>query len=481
MTDPKKTLRDSALMRWTVLVLISGMMFATYWFYDFFGPLKPLMQHQLGLSSSQFGTIISATTWANAFGMIIVGGVFLDRFGIRAAAVVFGLLTTLGGSIVALGASDVITTDPSNKMWIMVVGRLLFGSGIEISCVVITRTVVKWFKGYELALAMAINVGFGRVGTAFAVNLSAGIAGATIAPAVNFAAGLLGGGFLMLMAYLIFDVRLDRQQASGGLQEADEPFRLADLKDLLTNHSFIYIALLCVTFYSAVFPFIQYAPDLLINKFGFTPKLPDLAGFSFWDKVRAYLTCAPKVTSLIPFGTIVFTPIFGAIVDRKGRAATIMILGGALLIFAHITLSVLNSVTLGYAGLFALGIAFSLVPAAMWPSVAKIVPERRLGTAYATMFTLQNWGLLIFFWGIGKVLDLVNADKLDAIKKGHAHYDYTVPVLMLVLLGVAAIILAVLLKAADRRQGYGLELPSNAQAPKDQATPSAPPSGSGDA
>ncbi|MFH2007562.1 MAG: MFS transporter [bacterium] len=518
MNDVKKTLRDSAAMRWAMLVLISGMMFATYWFYDFFSPLKPLMIKELGITNADFGTIISATTWANAFGMIIIGGMFLDRYGIRKAAALFGLLTAVGAVIVALAAEGVLGSTSSGKMWWMIVGRLLFGSGIEISCVVITRTVVKWFKGYELALAMAINVGFGRVGSFMAINVSMGVAGASIAPAVNLAAGLVLGGFLMLLAYLMFDVKIDKQlQATA---EEEEPFRLSDLLLLATNRSFIYIALLCVAFYSAVFPFIQYAPDLLINKFGFSATLPDLSGMGFMDKVKAYLTCGPKVASFIPLGTILFTPIFGAFVDKKGKAASIMILGGLLLIFAHLSLSVFSSVTLGYAGLFCLGIAFSLVPAAMWPSVAKIVPERRLGSAYASMFTIQNWGLMAFFYGIGKVLDMVNDEYGRSVVAGmnamgdklfpageelavsaavgveamldpawHAAQEaagklsgwnipleYKVPILTLVGLGALSILLAFLLKAADKKQGYGLELPSGAkvEAPaEDDAEPAA--------
>jgi len=345
---------------------------------------------------------------------------------------------------------------------VMVVGRIFFGSGIEISCVIITRTVVKWFKGYEMALAMGINVSCGRLGTTLALNLSRDIATDSISPAVTMAGGLIGAGFIMLMIYLIFDLKIDKQLQLE--EEKDEPFRFGDLVALAKNSSFLYIALLCVAFYSAVFPFIQYAPDLLENKFGFTPELPELAGAGALATIQAYLTCAPKVASLIPLGTILFTPIFGSMVDRKGKAATIMILGGVLLIFAHLSLSVFNNVILGYAGLLCLGIAFSLVPAAMWPSVAKIVVERRLGTAYASMFTVQNWGLGAFFYGIGKVLDMTNADNIEAIKAGTATYNYTVPILMLVVLGGVSILLAFLLKAADKRQGYGLELPSNAKA-----------------
>jgi len=205
------------------------------------------------------------------------------------------------------------------------------------------------------------------------------------------------------------------------------------------------------------------------------------------DILPVWLKNGPKVASLIPMGTILFTPIFGSIVDKKGKAASLMILGSLLLIFSHLSLSVFQNVTLGYIGLLCLGVAFSLVPAAMWPSVAKIVPKTRLGTAYATMFTIQNWGLGAFFFGIGKVLDMVNpelvqklhdirsgleaqgfsttviTEKMNALKTAGEipPYNYTIPILMLVVLGVISIFLAFMLKNADLKQGYGLELPSN--------------------
>jgi hypothetical protein len=275
--------------------------------------------------------------------------------------------------------------------------------------------------------------------------------------------------------------------AAGVESHEEDQFKFSDFVKLITDHSFIYISLLCVAFYSAVFPFLQYAPDLLVNKFGFTFAMPDMGGMSFWEKISAFFHNGPKVSGLIPLGTMVFTPIFGRLVDKKGKAASIMILGSVLLIYAHITLSVLNSVILGYTGLFALGIAFSLVPAAMWPSVAKIVAENRLGTAYATMFTIQNYGLSAFYWGIGKVLDVFNPavvkqiqnTRKDLLDQGLSvgdvsqridelrmtgeipPYNYTIPILMLVALGVISIFLAFQLKRADRRQEYGLELPSN--------------------
>jgi len=210
---------------------------------------------------------------------------------------------------------------------------------------------------------------------------------------------------------------------------------------LLTNKSFLFIAALCVTFYSAVFPFIGYATDMLVNKFGFDTKL------------------ASKITGFIPIGTIIFTPIFGRLVDKKGKSASLMIIGSLLLIFAHLTLSL--TMLTPYIALLALGVAFSLVPAAMWPSVAKIVEEKRLGVAYAMMFTIQNWGLTAFFFLIGKVLEVTNPGvTAELINAGETTYNYTTTILMLAFLGLLGIVFALLLKREDKVSGYGLELPS---------------------
>jgi len=544
----KKTLRDSAGYRWLVLILISGITFGTYWFQDFFSGIKPLMITEMGITSSQFGTIIQWTTWANVFGMIILGGIILDKWGIRITGLVFGSVAVAGAALTALGAAGALSSDLNGQMWTMMIGRLLFGTGLEVMCVIAMRTIVKWFKGYELALAMAINMGFGRLGSTLGQALSIDIGAGVVAPAVNFAATLIAIGLLMFLLYMMFDVKLDKQQ-KGTIDTGDEEsFKFSDLVKLITNRSFLLIALLCVTFYSAVFPFMQYAPDLLINKFGFTYDLPESASivlfgsatlgnasvfiglfifalavtlipakfntkqgkrsslviilvlfaafiYALSDTFAVWFVNGPKTASLIPLGSILFTPIFGKIVDTKGRAASLMILGAVLLIFAHLTLSVFDNVILGYLGLLSLGIAFSLVPAAMWPSVSKIVAENRLGTAYAVMFTIQNWGLNAFFKGIGWVLDLSNpkvVDKIESVRQGLeaqglnsiqvseklqemqfvTHeipaFNYTNPILMLVGLGVIAMLLAFMLKRSDVKQGYGLELPSGADAPKDK-------------
>lgn len=516
MNAIKQTLRDSSLMRWLVLILISGLTFSTYWFQDFLGGIKEIMEQDLGFSSSEFGSILSLTTVANLFGMIMVGGIILDKWGIRLTGVIFGIIAVIGGAITAAAAAGFFGADKGVMLTWMIVGRVLFGSGLEILCVLVTRTIVKWFKGYEMALAMAVNMGFGRLGSALSIALSGEISNGAASPAVTFAAALMGIALLMFFIYLVFDIKIDKQEGEvKGETAEDEKFKLSDLVKLIKNNSFIYIVLLCVSFYAAVFPFIQYAKDLLVNKFGFTSKLPAgqgtielfgsttlgsvsvyliifvfALGFSmipskmknktykfasyvvigalfvgyigaFKDVFSVWLNDGAKTASLIPLGSILFTPIFGNYVDKKGKAASLMILGSLLLIFAHVSLSVFDSTTLAYLGLLSLGVAFSLVPAAMWPSVAKIVPESRLGTAYSFMFTIQNWGLFFFFGGIGVVLDWVNKDKLEAIRNGEAVYDYTIPILMLVVCGVISIFLSFKLKQSDRKQGFGLELPSN--------------------
>jgi MFS family permease len=511
------TLKDNVAMRWVVLILVSALMFATYWFQDFYSGIKDLVETDLGFTSEQYGRMIGLTTIANMFGMIIVGGIILDKWGIKLAGIVFGGLAAIGGFVSYLGASGAFGEE--NAFIGMVAGRILFGVGLEVTCVVSTRTVVKWFKGHELALALAINMGFGRLGSALGIALSFDIAGGSVSPAVAFAATIIGLALIMFLIYTVFDMKLDKQvkqiaKDNDEVEAPEEDFKFDDLVKLATNKSFIYIALLCVAFYSAVFPFITYAPDLLVNKFGFSYQLPETGGhiflfgssmigntsvyivffifglsfsmipskmksmggkllsllviiaafaayISFYsDVLSIWLQNGPKTASLIPLGTILFTPIFGNFVDKKGKAASVMILGALLLIFAHLSLSIFDSATLAYFGLLSLGIAFSLVPAAMWPSVAKIVAENRLGTAYASMFTIQNWGLGLFFWGIGALLDFVNKDNLAAIRAGDMMYDYTIPILVLVGSGVISIFLAFQLKKADKKQGFGLEEPN---------------------
>jgi MFS family permease len=430
------------------MVLASLLIFATYWFYDVFSPLKDLMMTDLGIDSGSFGVVISATTWANCLGMIVIGGMILDKWGIRLSSILFGSLVTVGAVLTTLGASNLITSDSTDRILLMAVGRIVFGIGTEIVGVIVTCIVVKWFKGYELALAMAISTGFGRLGSYFAVSFSLDIAGSRVMPVLGVATALIAVGFLFTLVYLIFDRMLD-QQAQQLADFEDEKFHVRDFLKLIRNPSFLWITSLCVVYYSAVFPFIgAYGPSILHDKFGFSLNLPESTGnLSLWQWIRAYVTNGPRIAGLIPLASLIFTPIFGAFIDRKGKAASMMLLGSVLLIFAHVSLTFSTLDALAYLALVSLGMAFSLVPAAMWPSVAKIVPESRLGTAYATMFTVQNWGLALFYWLPGQVLESTNS-------------NYTVAFAPFVILGFVSIACAIQLKKSDRKYGYGLEEPS---------------------
>jgi predicted MFS family arabinose efflux permease len=274
---------------------------------------------------------------------------------------------------------------------------------------------------------------------------------------LGFAASMIGAAFILLLVYFIFDKKLDNQIKVEEEVDEEEKFHITDFTKLVHNPTFIWIALLCVTYYSAVFPFIgAYGPSILHHNFGFSMKLPEgFASLSFMEQARIYLTNGPKIAGLIPLGSIAFTPIFGSVVDRKGRAASMMLIGSILLIFSHITLAFSSSRALAYPALFSLGVAFSLVPAAMWPSVAKIVSENRLGTAYASMFTVQNWGLALFYWLPGFLVTLTNGEDTGA----QASRDYTWGTVPFILLGFISIFLAVMLLKSNSKHDLKLEVP----------------------
>ncbi len=457
----KRALNESATLRWMMMLLISVAMFANYYFYDALSPLKSTLQAHLKWTSSDYGFFMAAYSIPNVFFlMAVIGGVILDKLGIRITGFSFIIFMVMGAALTAYGATDVYLNggpgyhmmnsfmhsfSPSLKM--MSLGFLLFGLGAETGTVVFTKAIVKWFKGKELALALGINLAIGRLGTFAALRYSYEFVQNTSKWYYSIWIGtiLLLIGLFAFLIYMIYDVRLDKQINYQPELDETEKFKIADLGRLLTNKSFIYVSLLCVTFYSAVFPFIKYAPDLMSNKFGMDPN------------------SAGRITSFIPLGTILLTPLFGAITDYRGRSASLMIYGSIMLVIVHLLFG-LTSIT-PYVPLFLLGVAFSLIPAAMWPSVAKIVPESRLGSAYGLMFSIQNLGLWAFSLLIGYVLDISNPGITpEAIENGTASYDYTNPVLMLAVLGVLGVVFAFLLKKEDKVSGYGLELPNKAKA-----------------
>ncbi|HFE63103.1 MAG TPA: MFS transporter [Caldithrix sp.] len=449
----KRALNESPLMRWSALFFISLVMFSSYYFYDVFSAIKETLQVEASLSNADYGAMYGAYSLLNAFGMAFLGGIILDKWGIRKTGIVF-ISFLFGGTILtAYGASSLFRNgglgfdlfnssvflsnfSPSLKM--MVVGRVMFGLGAETFYVVINKIIAKWFKGHELALAFALSLALGRFGTASAMIFSPRIisASGSLDTAGWFGAMLVLIAFICFFFYLIYDIKFDRNAREIATEhDPSEEFHVKDILSLFTNRSFIYITLLCVTFYSAVFPFLGYAPDFLHNKFGFSLKL------------------SGDLTTILPFGTILFTPLFGLFTDKKGKNATVMIFGSFLLILVHLAFS-LTRIT-PYVPMFILGIAFSLVPAAMWPSVARIVEEKKLGTAYGIMFSVQNWGLMLFPWIIGNVLDLTNKGKPEG-----SPLDYTSAVFMLAFLGLFGLVFAFLLKREDKTSGYGLELPN---------------------
>jgi MFS family permease len=452
MVEVKKALNESVMIRWMVLIIVSISMAANYYFYDALSPLKQYMGEQLGFSSSDFGRFISAYSVPNVFLlMAVLGGIITDRLGIRITGTTFVALMVFGSFFTAYGASesfnsggpgyaflDSFATGWSPALKMMYFGYFLFGLGAETSIVVISKIVVKWFKGKELALALGVNLAIARLGAALSLIVTPALVEPTWTTPIWFGMLLLSIGLLFFISYLFFDIRLDRQRR---IDVSEEKFRISDIGKLLTNRSFIFIALLCVTFYSAVFPFIKYAPDLIQNKFGLS------------------MSISSGMTSMVYFGTIIFTPLFGWIADTKGRSAFMMILGSGLLILVHLTLSLTRIPP--YIPMFFLGMAFSLIPATMWPSVAKIVDEPKLGTAYGLMFSIQNIGLWAFPILIGMVLDRSNPGvTAELVAKGEAVYNYTIPILMLAVLGIFGLVFAFLLKREDKTSGYGLEQPN---------------------
>ncbi len=458
MTEKIKLIKDSKTIRWIVLIIVSFVMATNYYFYDALSSIKSTMMAELDFTNIEYGLIVSFYSFPNTFLlMAIFGGIILDKWGIRFTGILFITFMVGGAFITAYGASEMYSnggfgygflssfwTDYSPELKMMILGRLFFGLGAETSIVVINKVLVKWFKNNNLALAFAINVAIARIGTMMALILSPVLVESETgwSTAVWFAAMLVAIGLISYFAYVMYDMKFDKQESESqkdkSLIDDDEEFHFADIFKLFTNKSFLYVSALCVTFYAAVFPFLAYAPDLFVNKYGMEE------GFS------------GQITSLLPFGTIFFTPLFGWYVDKKGKAASLMIAGSALLIIVHLTLA-LTSVA-PYIPIILLGIAFSLVPAAMWPSVAKLVKESQLGTAYGVMTSIQNLGLFAIPLLAGTLLDSSNKGvTAEMVKAGTGNFDYTSTMLMFSVLGVFGLFFAFMLKREDKTSGFGLE------------------------
>ncbi len=406
----QKSLRESPVARWTAMVVVSLSMFGAYYFNYAGSSIKPLLETALGWTSKDVGLYAGSYPWFNVFlFMLIFSGIILDKLGIR-----FTGLAATGIMVIGTGInywamtslpSDAVVMIPlygqmKTQVLFSCLGFALFGVGSEATGITLSKAIVKWFKGKELALAMGLQMSIARLGTALALAVSLPIAiKYSYSTPILLAFVLMLLGLIAFLVYVVLDKRLDASEKDLEIEE-EEPFRIKDIVSIVSNKAFWYIAILCVLFYGAVFPFLFYAPDFMINKYHVTPKLAGL------------------IPMLLPFGTIFLTPLFGGIYDKKGKGATIMIIGAAMLLFVHIFLAVpfINQWIFAAILVIILGIAFSLVPSAMWPSVPKIIPERQLGTAYAVIFYIQNIGL----WLIPTILGIVLASSNPAVAPNKA-------------------------------------------------------------
>lgn len=484
----QRKLSDSKAARWTALVIVSATMMFGYFFTDVMSPLEPLLTAApsadglgMGWSSDEYGFFSGAYGYFNVFLLLLFfGGIILDKFGIRFTGVMATALM-FGGALVKWWAVSRgfegtvmlplgIGTYHVQVLW-AALGFAIYGVGCEIAGITVSKVIVKWFTGHELALAMGLQVALARIGTAFALafalplamgkhvsyadvtsvgslffNLNASVVNGLI-HVKNFfsipdgvqASVWLGASMLCIamIAYMVYCVMDKREDQSSRLASAEpeEGFKFADLKTLVCNRGFWYVAVLCLMFYAGVFPFLKFATKLMVMKYNVDPGLAGL------------------IPAMLPFGTIFLTPIFGNVYDKLGRGATLMLIGSVLLTLVHVMFALpFNSQAVAVALMVVLGIAFGLVPSAMWPSVPKIIPMKLLGTAYALIFYIQNIGLSLVPVWIGKVNEAnTSADGI---------IDYTQTMSIFAAFGVVAIVIAVLLLREDHVKHYGLESPN---------------------
>lgn len=448
-------LSENKAMRWTALVIVSVTMMFGYFFTDVMSPLEPLLTAQLGeenglglgWTSSEYGWFSGAYGLMNVYLLLLFfGGIILDKFGIRFT----GLMSTalmFGGAVIKWWS---VANDFGDQMiWVPFggdvhaqvayagLGFAIYGVGCEIAGITVSKVIVKWFTGHELALAMGLQVALARIGTAVALGAALPIARAFggVSASVGLGAACLCIGMISFIVYNVMDKKLDASAETQTAEEAEEGFKFSDLGLLFGNKGFWCITLLCLCFYAGVFPFLKFATKLMVFKYGVDQ---DLAGL---------------IPAMLPFGTIFLTPFFGGIYDKYGKGATLMIIGSVLLTLVHVTFALpVSSVVLAIAVMVVLGVAFGLVPSAMWPSVPKIIPMKLLGTAYAVIFYIQNIGLSMVPMWIGSV----NEKNTDA----NGIIDYTESMTIFAGFGVVAIIIAVLLLLEDKKKNYGLEQPN---------------------
>ena len=450
----KLTLRDSAAARWTVLVLVASMMFFAYMFVDILSPLASLLNDTLGWDQGVFGTYAAGEYLLNVFGFLILAGIILDKMGVRFTGLLSASLMVIGAAIKYFGISwaDANTAEWLNAWWpampgsakLAMFGFMIFGCGCEMAGTTVSKILAKWFKGKEMALAMGLEMAIARLGVFAAMWLSPMISekfavdgtNSVVAPLL-FSAALLVIGLLNFFVFTVMDKTLDRQELNDQtvndqmVNDADE-FHVSDLKQILTSKMFWIIALLCVLYYSAIFPFQRFATNFLEETLAISNA--EAAGLFKWFPILA----------------MVLTPFLGAFIDYKGKGASMMLLGAVIMTACHLVfafvLPAYPSKTLALITILILGVSFSLVPASMWPSVPKIIDEKVLGSAYCLIFWVQNVGLCLVPLLIGKLRVATNG--------------YLVPMIVFASFGVLAFLLSLALKVEDKKKNYGLELPN---------------------
>ena len=533
-----KTLRDSAGMRWTALLLLALAMFCSYVFMDILSPIKDLMQETRGWDSASFGRMQGAEVFLNVYVFFLIfAGIILDKMGVRFTAVLSGAVMLFGGLIKFYACSEAFIGSSmeawftNNLNWngelpiigailpfaagmpasakLAALGFMFFGCGCEMAGITVSRGIVKWFKGRETALAMGSEMALARLGVATCMIFSpyfAKLGGEVhVDNAVKFGVVLLCIALIMFITYFFMDKKLDSQ--TGEAEEKDDPFKISDLGKIFSSLGFWLVALLCVLYYSAIFPFQKYAVNMLQCNLTLNPAeegtfwagssvtwvqyllMLVVAAASFSSNfiktnkglkyglmafavVALVVYCymgymrgtAETIFAVFPLLAVAITPILGNYVDHKGKAASMLMLGSILLVICHLTFAFIlpafkgNAVggtIVAYVTILVLGASFSLVPAALWPSVPKLVDEKIIGSAYAAIFWIQNIGLGLFPALIGMVLNNTNPEGTAAHE-----LDYTWALVMLAALGIAALLISVYLRAVDKKKGYGLEQPN---------------------
>ncbi len=454
-------MRESATARWFALALISITMFFAYFFVDVAAPLQSLLERSHGWSPETFGMLGGSEFFLNVFAFFLIfSGIILDKMGIRFTILTAGISMVVGASIKYYALTEGFATSglaiSLDSFWTAVpasaklafFGFAIFGIGVEMAGITVSKAIVKWFKGKELALAMGLEMATARLGVFAVFRLSPIFAESGGAPnAVLWGVGFLVIGLLTFLVYTFMDARLDKEIGADASSEPEEAFRISDIWLILKNPGFLAIASLCVLFYSAIFPFQKFATDMLASKLDINVK------------------DAAAMFSYFPIGAMILTPFIGAFLDRKGLGASMMLYGAILLTVSHLIFALVPAEAftsfIAYATIVILGLAFSLVPASMWPSVPKIVEDRFLGSAYGLIFWIQNIGLLAVPILIGWAISAANPGVAEAIAAGESvKYDYTVPELIFAGFGVLAMIMSVVLKRVDKHKGFGLDLPN---------------------